>query len=187
MFLLNDREIRRHIEDPTRSYLDIEPFDEDSLQHTSYYFRLGGQYKFIADGDEAIRELGPQNSSLMIPPGGVVKIWSLEHFNLSGKVLAMFGQISDLTMSGLQLLHSPFIDPTFVGHLELGLINATSRQAQIGWKSRIGKASFFDISDTYPVLPPSKGKLQASKFERRRAMHRDDDPLPYDRDGNPEL
>jgi deoxycytidine triphosphate deaminase len=177
MFLLNDRQIRSHVEDGNRSYLDIDPFDEESLQHTSYYFRLGTHCKLLYEKGQPLRELGPQNSRLLIPAGGVVKIHSLETFLLSNKVMAIFGQISDFTSWGLQLLHSPFIDPTFVGQLELGLVNPTNGEVGIDWKQRIGKVCFFDVSDTYPVFPPAKGKLLARKFEERRLPLRDDDPV----------
>lgn len=109
-------------------------------------------------------------------------IRSLETFMLSSKVMAIFGQVSDLSKAGLQLLHSPFIDPTFFGQLELGLANHSGGEVVLEWKQSIGKVCFFDVSDTYPLSPPKKGKAIARKFEERYP-NRDDDPVPYHSDG----
>lgn len=182
MFLLNDQLIRGYVQSGSRSYLDIEPFDEDCLQNTSYYFRLGSHCKESSKQGQPLVELGPQKSKLFIPPGGMAMIRSLETFLLSNKVMAIFGQVSDLTKSGLELMHSPFIDPTFFGQLELGLVNRTNSEVAVEWQQKIGKVCFFDVSDTYPVFPPSKGKPLAKKFEERYP-ERDDEPAHYSKDG----
>lgn len=182
MFLLNDQLIRGYVQDGSRGFLDIEPFEEDCLQNTSYYFRLGSHCKETSKPGQPLVELGPARSKLILPPSGMAMIRSLETFLLSNKVMAIFGQVSDLTNCGLELMHSPFIDPTFFGQLELGIVNRTSSEVAIEWQQKIGKVCFFDVSDTYPVFPPLKGKALASKFEARRP-ERDDDPPHYYKDG----
>lgn len=176
MFLLNDQLIRGYVQEGSRAYLGIEPFEEDCLQNTSYYFRLGSHCKESSKPGQPLKELGPQGKILTIPAGGMAMIRSHETFLLSNKVMGIFGQVSDLTKCGLELMHSPFIDPTFFGQLELGIVNRTSSEVAIEWQQKIGKICFFDVSDTYPVFPPLKGKALASKFEERRPK-RDDDPV----------
>jgi deoxycytidine triphosphate deaminase len=176
MFLLNNQQILRHVQDESRSYLDIDPFDENCLNPTSYYFRLGGQYKSLRESNGPASELSERNPKLIIPPRGVVRSLSFESFLLSNKVMAIFGQISDLAKLGLQMLHSPFIDPTFNGRLEIGLANPTDEQVEIQWQQQIGKVCFFDVSDTYPVVRPSKDRAMGKKFDERRPTLRDDDP-----------
>src|SRR5262249_52374533 len=154
------------------------PFDADSLNPTSYYFRLGSQYRSLRANDAPLHELNERSPKLIIPPSGVIKVYSMESFFLSNKVMAIFGQISELAKFGLQMLHSPFIDPTYHGQLEMAMANPTDESVELEWQQRIGKVCFFDVSDTYPVMRPSKDKPMGQKFEERRpvnAPRRDDD------------
>lgn len=90
--------------------------------------------------------------------------------------MALFGQSSDLIKKGGQLLHSPFVDPMFKGKLEIGIKNISNKPIVLEYKKQIiGKISFFDISDTYPiVLKPNS--LLSQKF-RDRLPERDDESL----------
>lgn len=178
MYLLNHDQIRRYVAAPLGTYLDIVNFNESRLQHTSYYFSLGRDYE-IAEGDGfKLSRLDGERKHLVLPPGGYAVIRSHETFILSDKVMGIIGPVSDFVRWGLELVHSPFIDPLFNGKLELGLWNRLQRDAAVILGQRIGKVSFFDISDTYPIgiVPKS---LQEDKF-RRRASLRDDDPIPVD-------
>lgn len=112
---------------------------------------------------------------LVLEPHGFALVKSHETFMLSEKVIGIFGQISDLARLGLDLANSPFIDPLFHGQLELGLWNRTAKKVDVPLGQRIGKVTFFDISDTYPVEIKT-GSFAAKKFATRRPL-RDDDPV----------
>jgi len=179
MYLLNHEQIRRYVAAPRGTYLDIINFDSTRLQHTSYYFGVGRDYE-ILDGDNfrLARMNDGRGSILTLPPRGYAIVKSSEIFMLSEKVMGILGPVSDLMRLGLELVHSPFIDPLFYGQLELGLWNRLERPASISSEQIIGKVSFFDISDTYPieVIPKS---AQDEKFRKRRPL-RDDDPVHVD-------
>ena len=178
MYLLNADQIRRAVEGPRGQRLDIRGFSASCLQHTSYYFRLG---KFVtrlkstgnrADAfDRVIEDLSTGNGFLNLRPREYVYVESFEQFQLDAKTLGIFGGISDITARALQLVHSPFIDPLFPGerehgYLKLGLMNLTEADASIQYQDKIGKVSFFDVSDTYPVdlIPGSDSEM---KFRER--------------------
>src|SRR5688572_25102693 len=111
MYLLNHDQIRRYVAAPLGTYLDIVNFNEDRLQHTSYYFSLGRDYE-IAEGDGfKLSRLDGERKHLVLPPNGYAVIKSHETFILSDKVMGIIGPVSDFVRWGLELVHSPFIDP----------------------------------------------------------------------------
>lgn len=85
---------------------------------------------------------------LSIEPHGLKQVWSLESFTLSGRMLGLFCSPSALFDRGLQLLNSPFIDPTFEGALSLVLLNLSGEIQTIHAGEKIGKVCFFDVGDT---------------------------------------
>jgi deoxycytidine triphosphate deaminase len=176
MYLLNDELIRSYIKKPKGTYLDIHGFDERNLHPTYYYFRLGHHYKMLDrdTGKWETGELDNQNRIIRLEQFGYVLVKSFERFYLSEKVMAIFGQTSGFTKSGLQLVHSPFIDPLFDGHLDLGIWNRMPWTVDLEIGHTIGKVKFFDISDTYPIRD-SRGTVSETKLKRRQEF-RDDDP-----------
>ena len=164
MFLLNHQLIKNYI-DTNSSVLNIWQYRLSNLQHTFYYFRLGSEGQINGNpfklGDDA------DNKFLTIEPNDFAVIKSHETFALSDKILAIFGQSSDLIKKGGQLLHSPFIDPQFKGKLELGIKNVGTKPIVLEYKNQIiGKISFFDISDTYPIVINPHSKI-AKKYKDR--------------------
>ena len=115
-------------------------------------------------------ELNDESKILELGAGGYAQIQSLEVFALSEKVLGVFGQISDFARRGLQLVHSPFLDPLFDGRLELGLWNHGEQTLRLNMEDLIGKVAFFDISDTYPVTRPPDDSILGETFNRRRSV-----------------
>ena len=165
MFLLNHQLIRNYVESNS-SILDIWEFTLENLQHTFYYFRLGSEGQ-INDNPFKLSE-GSGTNLLTIEPNDFALIKSHETFNLSDKILAIFGQPSDLVKKGGQLLHSPFVDPRFKGKLELGIKNIGNKPIILEYKKQIiGKISFFDISDTYPIVVNPNSKI-AKKYDERK-------------------
>ena len=124
-----------------RDFLKINNHEPTNHIGNFYYFRLGGRQENgqVIEGDE----------SVIIPKNGFMKIWSLEEFVLSERVLGLFGNLSALVHQGLQLIHSPSVDPGFTGALALGIRNNTSKDMNLQVGERIGKILFFDVSDTF--------------------------------------
>jgi len=176
MYLLNDTMIRSYVNKPTGVYLDIQGFDDRFLHPTFYYFRLGHHYKLLNrdTGEWETSELDNENRIILLEQFGYVLVKSFERFYLSERVMAIFGQSSDFAKWGLQLVHSPFVDPLFNGHLDLGIWNRMPWTVQLELGQLIGKIKFFDISDTYPIRD-SQGTVSETKLKRRRDF-RDEDP-----------
>jgi dUTPase len=122
--------------------LRIIPYEAANLGTSHYYFRLGAK----REG----RHVVPIDSrGLSIEPHNFAQIWSLESFTLSERVMGIFGSPSSLFDHGLQLLNSPFIDPSFDGALSLVLSNLSGEIQTIHAGEKIGKVSFFDVGDTF--------------------------------------
>ena len=80
-----------------RNFAAIANYEPNHHHTCFYYFRLGaaaGQ-----DGKPDVR-----SSRVIIPKNGFVRIWSLETFKLSERVLGLFGPNSELIIKGLQLV-----------------------------------------------------------------------------------
>ena len=107
------------------------------------------------------------SSRLEILPGDIVHVESMEKFDISNKVMAIFGQLSGIKELGIQMVHSPFIDPCFRGRLYVGLANVSNKNTYIDLGDIIGKISFFDISDTYPVDYPDNESTLGKSFAER--------------------
>lgn len=173
MHILNDDLIIKYIRQ-SKSILNIWNFSISNLQHTFYYFRLGS--KGFLNGNPFLLTTEKENSFLELKPGDYAIINSLEIFDLSANILAIFGQASDLTRRGAQLAHSPFVDPLFIGQLELGLFNHSKETIHLEFKTQIiGKISFFDISDTHPITVKAGSRIEQKYKERRPEI--DDESL----------
>jgi deoxycytidine triphosphate deaminase len=130
------------------SHIGINPYEEKNHISNFYYFRLGEKH---VEDNATIK-----NGNLIIPKNGFVRVFSLEQFKLSRRVMAMLGNRSTLVEQGLQLIHSPTIDPGYPdsvltghpGYLILGIRNNTSKDVRLPLEERIGKILFYDISDT---------------------------------------
>ena len=98
-----------------------------------------------------------------------MKIWSLESFHLTDRVLGLFGSTSALALRGLQLVHSPAIDPLFEGSLELGIRNVSASDVELKVGDSIGKLQLFDVSDS--IIEAEKfidDAVQNAKLQERR-------------------
>lgn len=176
MYLLNHHQIKRHVKAPLGQYLDIVNFDERKLQHTAYYFSLGDHCEIATGtGEPQIIRLTEKKPYLNLAPHGYAVVQTHETFFLSDKLIGVLGQTTKLAEEGLELVHSPFIDPLYNGRLVFGLSNRLARPARLQLGERIGKISFFDISDTYPVEVIGGSILERTFNERR--PRRDADPI----------
>jgi deoxycytidine triphosphate deaminase len=120
-------------------YLKIHNHSPEHHKQTFYKFRYGAP--------DVKGEVG-KPTPLKLKRGSSAAIWSLEGFELSERVLGLFGHSSDLFRRGLDLIHSPFIDPTFRGRLQLIIRNFSDQEITLLPEEIIGKIIFFDISDT---------------------------------------
>lgn len=185
MYLLNHSSIKSLVAVGDTQGLYINPMDAECLQHTFYYFRLGAKTERQqgANGEWIAQEPLTAKQPLILAPGDCVRIESREYFSLGSKYLGLFGAHSGLARRGLSLLHGPFIDPLFPTRgleagkdeetkfteslpLEIVIVNHGAAEARIEFEERIGKVTFFDISDTYPVSMES-GSLADKNYARR--------------------
>ena len=175
MYLLNNYQISKHVEDVNSIYLTIENFNKKNLQHTSYYFRLGLAYStFDEEGNKIKIEIPRKNPILILKPNEYVIVESIEVFGLSDKVKAYIGSLSEMINNGLQLNYSPFIHPLYKGWLSVGIKNLLNKEVKLKCGVNIGKVSFYDISDTYPINFV-KGSHQDNLFSERAL----DDGIEY--------
>lgn len=121
--------------------IDIEPYEEKNHIGNFYYFRFG-----VINQEENIQS---RDGKVVIPENGFVRFQSLERFRLSWRVMAHLGNRSALIEQGLQLIHSPTIDPGYPETVALdhpGFLTPKKVSLPIGEK--VGKILFYDVSDT---------------------------------------
>lgn len=123
----------------TSAYLRIHNYLPENHQQTYYKFRYGAP-----DVDGKVGKPGV----IQMKRSSSAAIWSLEGFELSERVFAIFGHTSVLFKRGLELIHSPFIDPGFPGQLQLIIRNFSDHEVSLTPGEILGKIMFFDISDT---------------------------------------
>jgi deoxycytidine triphosphate deaminase len=146
------------------AYLKIHNYFSDNHELTFYKFRYGAP-----DSKGEVGIPAPLN----LKRGSYAAVWSLEGFELSERVLAVFGHSSDLFLRGLELIHSPFIDPIFRGQLQLVIRNFSDQEVNLSPGDIIGKATFFDISDTILSAGDLLDEIQKNtKYQaREKAIH----------------
>ena len=123
----------------TSAYLKIHNYSADSHQQTFYKFRYGAP--------DVSGKVGTP-SPIKLKRSSSATVWSLEGFELSERVFAVFGHSSVLFNRELELIHSPFIDPGFKGQLQLVVRNFSDHEVTLAPGETLGKIMFFDISDT---------------------------------------
>lgn len=123
-----------------RGYLKIDPIDDSLYTPNCYYFRLGG----IGDQEEVV----PLEESVTLGKREAKRLFSLETFSLSERIFAMIGPCSELISKGLCLRNSPTIDPGYSASLEMLIENLTDNRVSLEPAMVIGKAVFFDVSET---------------------------------------
>jgi len=148
----------------TSAYLKIHKYSPDNHQQTFYKFRYGAS--------DVNGKVGTP-STIQLKRGASAAIWSLEGFELSERVFAIFGHSSALFKRGLELIHSPFIDPGFPGQLQLVVRNFSDHEVTLTPGEILGKVMFFDISDTILSAADLLKEVQENTETqvRRKAIH----------------
>lgn len=133
--------------------IEIKPFEPRNFGNAFYYFRIGESIDFRESGSGKTTKvlLSEENPETELPAHSFAHISSMESFRCSRSVIAIFGGISEIAQRGLVLLHSPFIDATFEGTLDMGLSNLSGVPQRVSYYMRVGKAMFFDVSDSSPA------------------------------------
>lgn len=157
MYLLSSKRIEYYVKASfdANAPLCIKNFNPTNLQHTFYYFCLGANIIYMNESCPEGKSLDLSNGKekyFTLEPGDFVTITTRETFRMSERIMGVLGQCGDRVKEGLLLIHSPFIDPCYHGKLKFGLKNIGHKKIRLEYeKSIIGKVSFFDISDTYPI------------------------------------
>lgn len=144
-----------------QGHLVIDPYETRNHINNFYYFRLGG----IKQNGKTI----PIKNPISLRANSFNHIWSLESFQFNDRVFAFFGNVSSLVKIGVDLVHSPTIDPGFSGSLELGLRNNTDSEVVLDPYETIGKIIFFDCADTFlNVAEFVENALKESELSARK-------------------
>lgn len=166
MFLLSEELVLRY---KSRGLIQIIDFKEDNLYPTCYYFQLGRVAEIPGpDGMQVVNV--ERDGYILIPPHSVARVESLEHFTMSDNTLALLGNYTDFVRERqLQLLHGPTIDPGWKQRLGLAIYNMGGSPARVEYGERIGKAMFFDISDSAleEARLTQEAQRRARELERR--------------------
>jgi deoxycytidine triphosphate deaminase len=183
MYLLNRDKISGAVRSRDDPDIRIGQFSDACLQHTYYYFRLGPEtYIQNQQGDWVPQPGLTDTTPLQLDKGQCVRIRSLEDFALGERIMGIIGGNTDLALRGVTLLHGPFIDPLYPSStapdpsstdadpvsapLKMALVNHSAFLVTLPLRERIGKITFYDVSDTYPVdLDPDS--LAARTFRER--------------------
>ena len=143
--------------------LRIGEYEPRNYAGVAYYFRLGAL-------DEGQYVVPIEDNGLTIDPLGFVRVYSLESFHASHKILGHFGSTSTLVGVGAELVHAPFIDPGFGGLLQVGLRNNLDRPINLRKHTVIGKALFFDVADSEVDIQAFPSDVLGEVVDRQQAL-----------------
>jgi dCTP deaminase len=150
--MLSDSEILQAIQS---GEMELEPFEETSLQPASYDLRVG-DFAFASTGKERV-DLS-QRGVLVIEPGEFVVVQTLERVKFGLRIAAQLGLRSEYARRGLLMLSGPQVDPGFEGLLVIRLINLAPMSVALPYKAPFLTAQFFKLSE--PVKTPYRGPFQ---------------------------
>jgi dCTP deaminase len=159
--ILVDHEI---IDARRRGLIKIDPFSEDLLEPATYDLRVGDK-GVLSTTSKAI---DLQNARLIvIEPGAMAILQSLEIVELSKKVAGRIGPKTSLLRRGILVSVGPQIDPGFRGRLIVNLINLSPRPFPLHYQDRFLSAEFHLLASepTRGYGGPYQGKTELSAEE----------------------
>jgi len=162
VYILSGDQILEHIDN---RIIIISPFQTHLLNPSSYYFTLGRIIKvFDAIKSESKTINLEDRGEVKIAPNGYLLGNSYETLDLSSskKVFASFGAPYSLIENGLLLCHSPTIDPYHNDFIQFGIKNLLPIENTIRFQMVIGKAIFFNISESPITLHHLSEAFKAS-------------------------
>lgn len=156
--ILVDHQIRDVVK---RKELEIENFDEDSIQPASYDMRIG-QHIYSASELHPERrvDLSKNGGTYAISPYGSVILLTYETLQLPLQMTGRFGLTSGLTRKGLFASTGPQIDPGYKGKLFVTVFNVTPLSQIISYKQKFLSIEFHTL-ESVPEKPyegPYQGK-----------------------------
>lgn len=145
MALLTDIEIREALKSKV---LEIEPFNGDSLQGSSYDMGLGERAIITRTVSieelkgkvqkEEVKEINIKTEeSITIPGGAFALVSTLERIKLPTNFAGHIGMRTYYTRKGLVVLSGLQIDPGWDGVLVLGLANLSPRSITLDYKDHL--------------------------------------------------
>jgi len=139
--------------------IKIDPFSEEYVEPATY--DLGVGEKAVISTTSKVIDL--QNSRLLVvEPGAMAMIQSLEILELSRRVAGRVGPKTSLLRRGVFVATGPQIDPGFKGRLTINLINLSPRPFPLHFEDRILTTEFHFL----PSIPtkgyegPHQGKTE---------------------------
>ena len=135
--------------------IKIDPFDDGQLQAASYDLRVGRQgattkSKRVVDIAEA--------GYLLLQPGDLGVVVSLERLHLGPQYAARFGLRSKYARKGLFATTGPQIDPGFRGRLFIGVMNLTPKAISLPYNDDFLSVEFHKLEQ--PTSHPYDGPYQ---------------------------
>jgi dCTP deaminase len=128
----------------------IDPFTDDLLEPATYDLRVGDQA--MVTTTSKVIDLRDGAGLLVIEPGAMGVLQTLERIELSKRVVGRIGPKSFLIRRGLHVCVGPQIDPGFRGRLVVNLINLSPRPFALHRQDRFLSAEFHLLASE-----PNKG------------------------------
>jgi deoxycytidine triphosphate deaminase len=105
-------------------YRMVDPFHEAMLRSASIRLRVGEEYR---RGTQILRLMpGSGSNEIIIGPGEMVIIQTLETLNLPRTIIARWNMKTDLVYRGLLWVGGPQVDPGWIGHLQCPIYNLSN-------------------------------------------------------------
>jgi len=173
MALLTDAEIREAFK---KDGLQIDPFDDESLQAASYDMKLGNKAIITRTVSleelkgkvqkEEVKEINVEKEeSVTIPGGAFALVSTLERIKLPNNFAGHIGMRTYFTRKGLIVLSGLQIDPGWDGILVLGLANISPRSLTIDYKDHLCTIEIHRLNRT--AEKPYQGTYMAEQREGR--------------------
>src|SRR5437899_2497277 len=138
--ILVDNQIREALD---KGWLDIDPFNDDSLEPATYDLTIGKTCLLSTASD--VIDLEEQQSAT-IQPFSVAFLQSNEVLTLDRKIVGRIGPKSAFLRQGIIASTGPQLDPGFKGRLFVTLINFMDRPMLIRYKQPFISVEFHALS-----------------------------------------
>jgi dCTP deaminase len=147
-----------------RGIIRIDPFSSDLVEPATYDLRVGDRAVISTTS----KVIDMQNARLLvIEPGAMAILQSLEMIELSRRVAGRVGPKSSLLRRGVFVAVGPQIDPGFKGRMIVNLINLSPRPFSLHHQDRFLTAEFHLLASepTKGYKGPYQGRTELSTEE----------------------
>jgi dCTP deaminase len=159
--ILVDHEIERAQKD---GLITIDPFSKESVEPATYDLRVGD--RAVISTSSKVLDL-KTHGLLMIEPGAIAILQSLEIVKLSSRIVGRLGPKTSLLRKGIFVSVGPQIDPGFEGRLIVNLINLSPRPFSLRYEAPFLTVEFHLLvsSPTRTYRGPHQNKMGLSEEE----------------------